>query len=120
MIRKVIAITALMVSTSPLQATANDFERVKAKTEFNRIIAGRKAVADWGWVISQPNGTIVGQVNGDKAAGSWEWKNGFWCRTINIGSTGMPYDCQAVFLKGNTVVFIRDNGQGDQVVLNLQ
>ncbi|MDD9724565.1 hypothetical protein PVV74_03755 [Roseovarius sp. SK2] len=120
MIGKFFAITALGVSMLALPASASDFERVETKAEFDRVIVGRKAVASWGWVISQPNGTVVGQVDGEKAAGSWEWKNGFWCRTISFGSKDMPHDCQAVFHKGSTAIFIRDKGQGDQVVLTLQ
>ena len=120
MLKKIAAVSMLAITVSQSPATASDFKRVKAKSDFANIFVDRKGVASWGWVASQSDGTIVGKVNGERASGSWEWKNGFWCRTISWGSAEMPYDCQAVFHKNGTGVFIRNKGQGEQTVVKLQ
>ena len=120
MITKMSVLAIVLLSISPTSAIAEDFERIKTKADFDRTLVGRKGSASWGWVTSRPDGTIVGAVNGESATGSWEWKNGFWCRTISWGESKQPYDCQAVFHKGNTAVFIRNRGQGEQTVVHMQ
>ena len=114
------AVFLVFLSTFALSANAGDFKRIKKKADYSKTIADRKLVADWGWVIASSDGTIMGQVNGEAAHGNWQWKSGFFCRTISFGNTEMPYDCQAVHISGKNVVFIRDKGKGKQTPMKIR
>ncbi|WP_306151129.1 hypothetical protein [Roseovarius sp. MMSF_3281] len=113
-------LTAASICIAANTALAQDFKRIKTKSEYTSQVAGKRLVADFGWVKATADGGITGQVNGQPASGNWTWNRGFWCRDITFGDTTLPRNCQAIFVKGNTLVSIRDKGQGDQVVMKFQ
>lgn len=101
-------------------ATASEFKRIETKAEYLNVVAGKRMVAEWGWVTAAADGNLTGKVNGQAAQGKWDWKNGFWCRTISFGSTNMPRNCQAIFVSGDNLVSIRDKGQGKQTRMKIK
>ena len=103
-----------------IPATAGDFKRIKKKSEYLKMVADKKLVADWGWVIASSDGSLMGQINGQSAQGKWDWKGGYWCRTITFGSTSMPRDCQSIHVSGDNVVAIRDKGKGKQTPMKIK
>ena len=114
------ALAATAVCFTATSTLAQDFQRIKSKSEYTAQVAGKRLVADFGWVKATADGGITGEINGQSARGNWTWNRGFWCRDITYGSTTLPRNCQAIFIKGDTLVSIRDKGQGDQVVMKFQ
>jgi len=113
-----LALTTCLVL--PILASAEDFKRIKSKSDYLNTVADRTLVADWGWVKALRDGRLTGEVNGEAARGEWEWRRGFWCRTISYGSTTLSRNCQAIFVSGDTLVAIRDKGKGKQTAMKFR
>ena len=46
-------------------------------------------------IVIGSDGSISGVFNGAVLAGTWEWRDGAWCRTLTAGPRGpSPEDCQ--------------------------
>jgi len=117
---KTFLLTLITSLALPTLASAEDFQRIKSKSDYLNTVADRTLVADWGWVKASSDGRLTGEVNGEAAQGAWEWRRGFWCRTISYGSTTLPSNCQAIFVSGDTLVSIRDRGKGKQTAMKFR
>ena len=57
------------------------------------------------------DGALTGVTGkGDALAGTWEVKDGDWCRTIKEPARLAGSACQAASIKGSTLTLIRDDG----------
>jgi hypothetical protein len=67
---------------------------------------------DQSFVISG-NGTLNGSWDGAPLVGTYEMRDGFFCRTLSQGPRGpSPEDCQLFILDGNTINVTRERGTG--------
>ncbi|RED11252.1 hypothetical protein [Pontivivens insulae] len=63
------------------------------------------------------DGTLAGDWAGTPLAGTYEMRDGYWCRTLTAGPSGpSPEDCQLVVLDGDQATFTRDRGAGSPLV----
>lgn len=77
-------------------------------------IAGKTLTLEPGksYVISA-EGKINGSWDGSPLVGTYEMKNGFFCRTLSQGPRGpSPEDCQVLTLDGNVLSGTRNRGEG--------
>lgn len=60
------------------------------------------------------DGSITGTFGGANLAGSWEWRDGAWCRTLTEGPRGpSPEDCQQWTINADGDFDVsRNRGQG--------
>lgn len=64
------------------------------------------------FVISA-DGTLAGDWGGTPLAGTYEMRDGFFCRTLTAGpGGGSPEDCQLFILNGDMLDVTRDRGNG--------
>ena len=64
------------------------------------------------FVISA-DGTLAGDWGGTPLAGTYEMRDGFFCRTLTAGPGGAsPEDCQLLILNGDMLDVTRDRGTG--------
>jgi hypothetical protein len=60
------------------------------------------------------DGTLNGTWDGKPLVGTYQMKDGFFCRTLSAGPRGpSPEDCQLLLLNGNILDVTRDRGAGD-------
>lgn len=59
-----------------------------------------------------PDGLIDGEAVGSTVTGSWQWDNGYFCRTMAWGDREIPFNCQLVEVDGRKVRFTENQGQG--------
>lgn len=111
------AIVTLFASVGPALA---DFEPVRNEREFRTLIEGRELTRLGIRLQVLPEGQIRGRGFGMSVGGMWEWRNGYFCRTLEFGGSGDPYNCQLVLRNGNTLRFISDEGKGDYADLRLR
>ena len=90
-----------------------DFQTVSAQTEFLNLVEGRELTRFGIRLEVLPEGRITGRGFGVEVSGDWEWRDGYFCRTLEFGSSGDPYNCQLVLRNGTTLRFISDQGTGD-------
>lgn len=69
-------------------------------------------------VVVNSDGSIGGTFAGTDLAGSWEWIDGAWCRTLTAGPRGpSPEDCQVWTKVGDNAFSVtRDRGAGSSFV----
>lgn len=93
--------TVLPVTHGPV-TTAEDFRATAVgKTISNSTTSVR----------INKNGTLTGITNGTEIAGTWEFRDGAWCRTITSPAPSAE-DCQLWRVDGSTVTIKRDRGKG--------
>jgi hypothetical protein len=113
----VMSMLAMLATTAPALA---DFEPVRNEREFRTLIEGRELTRLGIRLQVLPEGQIRGRGFGMNVGGMWEWRDGYFCRTLEFGGSGDPYDCQLVLRDGNTLRFISGQGTGDYADLRLR
>lgn len=90
-----------------------DFQPVREEGTFRALVEGNELTRFAVRLEVLPQGRIAGRGFGQRVGGDWEWRNGYFCRTLEWSTGGDPYNCQLVLRDGNTLRFISDQGQGD-------
>jgi len=68
----------------------------------------------------QPNGAIVGEAMGKPVTGTWEWRNGTFCRAMTWGEEALEHNCQLVEVAEGKVRFTLDAGAGQSAVFKMR
>ncbi len=114
-----LAMIALAAVVMSHPASAQGLERVTDRAAFAALIGGRD-LTRFGIRLTVGDGTIAGRAFGAKVTGGWEWRDGFFCRTLTYGTRAFAPNCQVVLSDGATVRFVADRGTGDVADLTLQ
>ena len=116
--RKVIALmVAFFAVASPALA---DFRPVQEEANFRALVEGRELTRFGVRLQVLPQGQITGRGFGMQVGGMWEWRDGYFCRTLEFGRSGDPYNCQLVLQDGDTLRFISNRGEGDMADLRIR
>ena len=116
--RHIITLTLSTLVAAP--AAAEGFEPVSDKSRFVDLVRGRNLTHLGVSLTVDPDGTIRGRAFGRAVTGNWTWEAGYFCRTMDWGSTRFDRNCQAVGLKGSVMRFQSDRGQGEHADLTLR
>ncbi len=100
-------------------AAADGFAAIGDRAQFVQIVSGRDMTRLGITTRVSPTGQISGRAFGSPVTGVWEWREGYFCRDINWGSKNLGPNCQTVGLRGNTIRFTADRGQGKSADLTL-
>jgi hypothetical protein len=69
------------------------------------------------YVVIRSDGTLEGEFGGVPTAGTWEMRDGYFCRVLTEGTPqaiAAGEDCQISELRGNRLRVTRDRGAGSQ------
>ncbi|MES0884900.1 peptidoglycan-binding domain-containing protein [Roseibium sp. SCP14] len=91
----------------------NAAARIDTKEKLLSEIAGRKLTLDGNWVVINADGTLEGVFGKKTVKGTWEVKDGYWCRTLT--SPASNTDCQVYRLTPKGLVITRKKGKGKSV-----
>lgn len=108
--------TALVIATPALA----EFQPVREEQNFRSLVEGRELTRFGIRLEVLPQGEIRGRGFGMDVGGEWEWRNGYFCRTLEFGGSGDGYNCQLVLRDGATLRFVSDQGEGDSADLRLR
>jgi hypothetical protein len=111
---------ALISLLCALPATAFAFERVTDRGAFVDLVSGRSLTSLGVTLRVLPDGRIEGRAFGSSVTGSWDWRNGLFCRELVAPARSFPLNCQVVQRDGSTLRFIADEGQGDRADLRIR
>lgn len=111
---------ACLASSFAAPAVADDFKPVTAKSEFVNLIDGRELTSLGVRLSVSPAGAIKGSAFGYDVRGAWRWQGDYFCRDLAYGSTDLGPNCQLVLVKGDTLRFVSDQGQGQSADLRLR
>lgn len=119
MLRPMLILNALMLTALvPLPALAADFTRITDKSDFVAAVAGRNLTSTAVRLNVKPDGQIEGRAFGFAVTGTWDWRGGYFCRTLDTATQDFPLNCQQVESDGATIRFTADKGTG--AVANLR
>ena len=62
-----------------------------------------------------PQGKITGRGFGFQVDGRWEWRDGYFCRTLEFGGSGDGYNCQLVLRDGATLRFVLTKARANRL-----
>lgn len=85
---------------------------VTTAEEFRATAVGKTISNSTTSVRINKNGTLSGVTNGTEIAGTWEFREGAWCRTITSPAPSAE-DCQLWRIDGAALTVKRNRGQGD-------
>jgi len=102
------------------QAAAADGRLIQKRAEFESLVAGRDLTAFAVELTVTPDGTIEGRAFGQPIMGSWVWRDGYFCRVMEVGARVFPENCQTVSLDGTRITFTADRGTGQTAQMTLR
>ena len=105
-------INAILLSIVATSAAAQ--ETLTEKPEFLKAVAGHTLEIRLLRVQLKvlDSGTITGKAFGRSVTGNWEWKGGFFCRSMTWGDRELADNCQQVSKDGTSLIFTSDKGSG--------
>ena len=98
---------------------AADGRRLTTETEFRELVVDRKLTGNRTVLRYTGNGRMAGASRGERVEGTWNWVGAALCRTATLGSSDLGHNCLAVFVIGDLVVLVRDEGRGRAFALRL-
>lgn len=118
--RTILATLALTAALTAPAAAQVGFQPVTSKSEFLQLIAGKNLKYSGASIHLTAGGKIKGQAYGKTVSGTWQWKGGFFCRSIMWGSRDLGPNCEVVKVDGSTLRFITDHGKGKRADMSLR
>lgn len=94
-------------------------KQITTDKEFRAKVVGKKLITDRGYVIVQKDGSMAGKSGNRELSGEWTWEDGYYCRSVALGSRQLPDDCQMVTILGDEVTFYTKKGYGDGFVYQI-
>lgn len=110
------AIAGLLAATP---AIAADGKRIATEKEFRELVVDRQLEGDRVSIRNTGDGKFTGMARGKQLDGIWNWVGDTYCRTGTWGAKNLGYDCQAVFVDGTRVTFVRNEGRGRETKLQI-
>tara|TARA_R110002124_G_scaffold154488_1_gene321517 strand:+ start:14 stop:370 length:357 start_codon:yes stop_codon:yes gene_type:complete len=108
---------ALMALATPAFA---ELKQVATRNEFVALVGGKTLTRPLVKIQVLPDGTITGSGAAWAVTGSWQWKGGYLCRTLEWGGDDLGYNCQAVKTDGRNVRITSDKGTGQSADFRLR
>ena len=86
--------------------------RIMTEQEYRDAVVGKRFASKHGYFVVHDDGTMTGNFRSGKLVGKWTWKDQFFCRSGKVGDTKLGWDCQVIFMQGDTMTSIRKKGKG--------
>ena len=86
---------------------------VESASEFKRLVSGKTLTRPLVRLTVSPSGVISGRGAAWPVTGSWTWKSGYFCRSLEWGGDDLGYNCQKVQASEVRIRFTSDQGTGD-------
>lgn len=112
-----------LLLASPTVTAANVFEPVREKEKFLDLVTDRELrIGLYNLSLNvKPDGTIEGRALGWAITGTWDWKDGYFCRQMDWSGMEIDYNCQLVEAEGaEKMRFTVDQGAGNSATFRLR
>jgi len=108
-----LGLAACQTNVDGMASAPADGMRLASQSDLNAIVGRTITFAPGQSFVISGNGTLNGSWDGAPLVGTYEMRDGFFCRTLSQGPRGpSPEDCQLFILDGNTISVTRDRGTG--------
>lgn len=99
---------------------AAEFSKVENAAEFKRLIGGKILTRPLVKLTVGTDGAIAGKGAAWPISGTWTWKNGYFCWSLEWGGDDLGYNCQEVKASASKIRFTSDEGRGDSADFSLR
>ena len=113
----ILTLTLLLVFTAPAAAEG---KRLTTEKELRELVVDRELTGNRTILRYTGDGRMAGVVHGQRVEGTWGWAGATLCRTATVGSRDLGHDCTAIFVIGDLVVIVRDEGRGRAFALRFR
>ena len=97
-------------TAAPAQAAGKQLE---TQSDMAAVIGNTLTLGPGQSFVISDAGTMNGSWNGMPLIGTYEMRDGYFCRTLSAGPRGpSPEDCQLLVLDGTNLIGTRDRGNG--------
>ncbi len=111
---------SLLMVTVSTPALA-EFARVEKRASFVNLVKDRDLTRLGIRLKVTTDGKIKGRAFGQRISGDWDWNSGYFCRDLFVNGDVLDAEnCQKVEVRGDTLRFTSDKGQGDFADLRLK
>ncbi len=93
--------------------------RIATEQEFRDLVVGRTFSNDQGSGTCHADESMTGEIDGRKLSGYWHWDGEHFCRTIRLGDEFLGSDCQVMFISGDRLTIVGNEGAGEKVTYRL-
>ena len=131
MTRHLLCATALLLATAACQTTATDpalaaapapaatAASAQATAQIQGQLAGKTLTNADSTLALTKDGALIGKSkSGAVIRGTWEAKDGKFCRTLTEPAAAAGTECQNVTIQGDQLTLVRANGQVVTYTLN--
>lgn len=94
------------------------FTRITTAEQFDALVVGKRLSLSDNYFVAAADGTLSGNFGGEALLGTWQWSDGYWCRTLTSHSQNT--DCQLWAVSGNQHEVTRDRGNGVRFVYTVE
>lgn len=114
------AVGVVALGTTVAATAQAGFSVVATEPTFRALVEGRELRRFGIRLQVHSDGRISGTGFGRSVTGDWNWRDRYFCRTLDWGSGSDPDNCQLVLRDGSTLRFISHQGQGDHADFRLR
>ncbi|KIN74758.1 hypothetical protein [Sulfitobacter guttiformis] len=117
--KPLLSILAALAFIAATPAVA-ELAKIETASEFKTLIGGKTLTRPLIKMAVSTGGAIEGQGAAWPISGSWTWKDGFFCRSLEWGGDDLGYNCMEVKASGSKIRFTADQGAGDSADFSLR
>lgn len=117
-----LALAVALVLPPPAVAGAEEFTAVHDRAAFLALVNGRSLSLPLFRIrlAIRPDGRIEGSALGWGVTGTWDWRDGYFCREMDWSGKPIPWNCQLVEVRADTELrFTVDRGVGESARFRL-
>lgn len=106
----------------PAVARADGYARINDREQFLNTVAGKELRMRLLGIslVVEPDGAIKGNALGWDVSGTWEWRDGYFCREMDWSGYPIPMNCQLVEAGDGAVRFTVDKGAGESAAFSIR
>ena len=113
--------TVGFLCTALAAPAAADGKRLTTEKEFRELVVDRQLTGDHRTTLLYTgDGRMAGASRGERIEGTWRWVGPTLCRTVTWGSRIQGYECLAIFVIGDLLILVRNEGRGRAFALRFR
>ena len=98
------------------QLQSFNWRHITSESVFIEEVVDQYFGDDGGKSIAKSDGTIEGDFGGQKLSGTWQWQDGYFCRTSTLGDLDIGSDCLVIEVTDKQMRLTLGKGEGPSII----
>ena len=98
------------------QLQSFNWRHITSESVFTEEVVDQYFGDDGGKSIAKSDGTIEGDFGGQKLSGTWQWQDGYFCRTSTLGDLDIGSDCLVIEVTDKQMRLTLGKGEGPSII----